>query len=579
MNVWTRGAIHIRTERVIAGLAKVLAMIASAGLVLMLVVPASATSTPVISTPSPTAMPSTRTPAATAVIWGRFDAQIGTVTIGAGQTAFALNSGAMDPSRCAGQQISIYGASRVKLIGRQGPGGADTRPAPLTTQIASCTDPQHGRTTLAAEVSAENARVRFGTDVSAAINASIKAGVEVRLPPGARGYAKDSITAISGTRILGNNATILNGWEAGYSPEHPKGFNSIAIVGTSHAARISGVDIHDLNIDNGLDFNWNQLGNGEPMGILVTFAQQVTLSRNHINNTFRGIGVMEDADTILLDSNVYTNNHEDSEHFGESYSPGDAVTNVTSQDSLLNGYSDDGIAVVGGNLSCTTNLSAPGGPVSKVRIIHPTIVGSQNPGGSGIYNCAIQIAGNAKNVTVIGANIKQPGACSFQIVDWFGAAPQHVTIEGGHAEYGRTWGAAPILISGEGGPTNRFWPGCPVAPITDVTVSGLDLDMGANAAIHRRIGPPYYYSGIAGACFSAVGYLSQINLTGNSCHNDVGAQGNFGVYLDPDTFHAVPVGVKLSGNTFGFADTSSTLLYNGANGAVADHNKIVRVAH
>src|ERR1035437_1909633 len=204
------------------------------------------------------------------------------------------------------------------------------------------------------------------------------------------------------------------------------------------------------------------------MGILVTYAQQVTLSRDHINNTLRGIGVMEDADTVLLDSNVYTNNHEDGEHFGESYLPGDAVTNVSSQYALLNGYSDDGIAVVGGNLACTTNLSAPGGPVSNVTIVHPTIVGSQNPGGSGIYNCAIQIAGNAKNVSVIGASITQPGACSFQIVDFFGAAPHHVTIAGGHAEYGRTWGAAPILISGEGGPTNRFWPGCSVAPITDV---------------------------------------------------------------------------------------------------------------
>ena len=375
----------------------------------MLVVPASPTSTPVISTSSHTQHRQRQLRQRLRRHWARFDAQIGTVTIAAGQTAFALNSGAMDPSRCAGQQISIYGASKVKLIGRQGPRGADTRPAPLTTQIASCTDPQHGRTTLPAAVSVENAPVRFGTDVSAAINASIKAGAEISLPPGARGYAKDSITPISGTRIVGNNATILNGWEAGYSPEHPKGLNSIAIVGTSHAARISGVDIHDLYIDNGLDFNWNQLGNGEPMGILVTYAQQVTLSRNHINNTFRGIGVMEDADAVLLDSNVYTNNHEDGEHFGESYLPGDAVTNVTSQYALLNGYSDDGIAVVGGNLACTTNLSAPGGPVSDVRIIHPTIVGSQNPGGSGIYNCAIQIAGNVENVTVIGANISSRG--------------------------------------------------------------------------------------------------------------------------------------------------------------------------
>ena len=560
--------------------ATTLAVIVGLGVILMFAAPATPTSTPMGSTSSLSATPATSTPATSAApSLGQFDAQIGTVTMLAGQTAFALNSGAMDPSRCSGQQISIYGASKVKLIGRQGPRDAELRRAPLTTQIASCTDPQHGRTTLPAAVGVENAPVRFGTDVSAAINASIKAGAAISLPFGARGYAKDSITPISRTRIAGNNATILNGWEAGYSPEHPKGLNSIAIVGTSHAARISDVDIHDLYIDNGLDFNWNQLGNGEPMGILVTYAQQVTLSRNHINNTFRGIGVMEDADAVLLDSNVYANNHEDGEHFGESYLPGDAVTNVTSQYALLNGYSDDGIAVVGGNLACTTNLSAPGGPVSDVRIIHPTIVGSQNLGGSGIYNCAIQIAGNVKNVTVIGANITQPGACSFQIVDWFGAAPQHVTIAGGHAEYGRTWGAAPILISGEGGPTNRFWPGCPVAPITDVMVSGMDLDMGANPAIHRRIGAPYYYSGVAGACFSAVGYLSQINLAGNSCHNDAGAESNFGLYLDPGTFHAVPVGLRLSGNTFTFADTSSTLLFNGTNSAVVNENKIVRVAH
>lgn len=571
---------YTRPERVIAGRAKVLAVMVGLGLVLMFAAPAAPTSTPVVSMPSPTPTPATPTPAATATpTLGQFDAQIGTVTMQTGQTVFVLNSGAMDPSRCAGQQISIYGAGGVTLVGRQRPGMTDSRPAPLTTQIVSCSGAKHGTVALPAGMGVQNSPVRWGTDVSGPINALIKSGVAVSLPANATGYAKDSITPISGTSIAGNNARILNGFQAGYSAQHPKGLNSIFIVGQSHTQRLSNISIHDLYIDAGLDFAWNQLGNGEPMGILVTYAQQVTLSRDHINNTLRGIGVMEDADTVLLDSNVYTNNHEDGEHFGESYLPGDAVTNVSSQYALLNGYSDDGIAVVGGNLACTTNLSAPGGPVSNVTIVHPTIVGSQNPGGSGIYNCAIQIAGNAKNVSVIGASITQPGACSFQIVDFFGAAPHHVTIAGGHAEYGRTWGAAPILISGEGGPTNRFWPGCPVAPITDVTVSGMDLDMGANAAIHRRIGAPYYYSGVAGACFSAVGYLSQINLSGNSCHNDAGAKSNFGLYLDPDTFHAVPVGVTLSGNTFDFADTSSTLLYNGTNGAVVNENKIVRVAH
>jgi len=546
----------------------------------MFAAPATPTSTFVVSTPPPTPTPATPSPAATATpTVGQFDAQIGTVTMQTGQTAFVLNSGSMDPSRCAGQQISVYGASNVKLTGRQGPGVREMRRAPLTTQIVSCTDPQHGRTKLLAPASVRNAPVRFGTDVSAAINVSIKAGVAISLPSGAVGYAKDSIMPISGTRIAGNNATILNGWEAGYSPEHPKGLNSIAIVGTSHLARISGVNIHDLYIDNGLDFNWNQLGNGEPMGIFVTYAQQVTLSRNHINNTLRGIGVMEDADIILLDSNVYTNNHEDGEHFGESYLPGDEVTNITSQYALLKGYSDDAIAVVGGNVACTTNLSAPGGPVSNVRIIHPTIIGARNPGGSEIYNMAIQIVGNVQNIYLDTADVERPAMGSIQISDSFGAAPRHVKISGGHIEAGTQWGL-PITVTSEAGPNDRFFPNCPVAPIQDLTITGMDIDMGGSNGIVPRIGAPYLYATVQGACIDAVGYISQVKITNNWCYNSgTTARNNVGLYVDPDTFGAVPVGLTLSNNEFDFTDTSSTLLHNGTHGAVVNQNNIVGRAH
>src|ERR1019366_9651946 len=163
--------------------------------------------------------------------------------------------------------------------------------------------------------------------------------------------------------------------------------------------------------------------------------------------------------------------------------------------------------------------------------------------------------------------------------------PQNVQIVGGHAEAGSgTYFsvdliAAPIVISSEAGPSNRFWPGCPTMPVGNVSISGMDLDMGAKRGIARHIGAPYYYSSVDGAWFSVVGYVNRLSITGNKCHNDLGATGHFGLYVDPDTFNAVPVGITLSGNTFDFTDTSSALLHNGTNGAVVNLNNIVHVGH
>jgi len=572
------------------------------GFVLMFAAAATPTSTPVVSTPSHSPTPATPTPAATATpTLGQFDAQIGTVTMQAGQTAFVLNSGAMDRSRCAGQQISIYGADGTVLTGRARPGYTTTMPASLTTTIASCSDATHGQTVLPAKVSVKGARatnctnstttpfspgcVRWGTDVSGPLNALIHTGVPISLPTNAVGYAKDSITPIAGTSVTGNGATIMDGWEAGYSATHPLGMNGVVIAGASHANRIPNVTIQTLTVDNGLDFDWNQLGNGQPMGIFATYFSNLKLSHNRINNTLRGIGLMEDGNVALLDTNTYTGNHEDSEHWGESYNAGDVVSNVTSQNARLNGYSDDGIAIVGGNMPCTTNQSTPGGPVENSQIIHPTIVGSRNSGGSKIHTCAIQLAGNLNGVNVQSPDIAKPALCSIQIMDYFGGAPQNVQIVGGHAEAGSgTYFsvdliAAPIVISSEAGPSNRVWPGCPTMPVGNVSISGMDLDMGAQRGIARHIGAPYYYSSVAGACFSVVGYVNRLSITGNKCHNDLGATGHFGLYVDPDTFNAVPVGITLSGNAFDFTDTSSALLHNSTNGAVVNLNNIVHVGH
>src|ERR1019366_2738102 len=194
-------------------------------------------------------------------------------------------------------------------------------------------------------------------------------------------------------------------------------------------ARESNSKRHHSNLDGRqwLDFGWNQLGNGQPMGIFATYFSNVKLSHNRINNTLRGIGLMEDGNVALLDTNTYTGNHEDSEHWGESYNAGDVVSNVTSQNARLNGYSDDGIAVVGGNMPCTTNQSTPGGPVENSQIIHPTIVGSRNSGGSKIHTCAIQLACNLNGANVQSPDIAKPALCSIQIMDYFGGGAAECT--------------------------------------------------------------------------------------------------------------------------------------------------------
>ena len=533
-----------------------------------------------------------------------FDEREGAATIHRGSRDFVLDRGALDPSRCAGQQISIYAAGNAVLRGRDRPWLTSTAAAPLTTAIASCSDATHGKTLAPASASVHGIDAhcvtppfspgcaRWGTDVSAPINARIRANSQaatankaaaapIVLPQGLSGFVKDPIVPVSGTNLQCNGARLVSGWEGGYSEEHPSGHGVILIAGVSHTKRIDGVTVQNCLINNGLDFNWSPPNGGIQMALEATFAQHLLFSHNRFADVTRGISVVEDADDVLLDHNSYSDCHEDCEHWGESYLPGDSVAHVTSQDASLDGYSDDGIAVVGGNAPCTTNLKAPGAPVTASRIIHPVINGSHNPGGSWIYNCALQISGNVDGVEIERPEVRDPAFCAVQIIDYFGGAPSNIMVKGpGHLDAGCMpdshcnrlidLGGPVIQISGEAG-HNRFFTGgaqslikvCPVVPISNVTIEGLTMNLGTNRGVVRHVGPPYLNSSVSGTCISAVGSINNLMIKDNSCSSGAGATGNYGLYLDPGTFGATPTGVALLGNTFNFQDASSRMLYNG----------------
>ncbi len=537
-----------------------------------------------------------------------FDEREGAATIHKGSTDFVLNRGALDVSKCAGQQISIYAASNVVLRGRERPWLTSEASAPLTTTIASCSGSTHGKTLVpaSASVSGVDAQcekppfspgcARWGTDVSGPINARIQANsratipnvrapAPIGLPPALSGFVKDPIVPTNGTNLKCNGARLMSGWEGGYSSEYPSGHGVILIAGVSHTNRIDAVTVQNCVINNGLDFNWSPSG-GIQTALKASFAQHIVLSHNRFVDVTRGIGVFEDADDVLLDHNSYSDCHEDCEHWGESYLPGDSVSHITSQYPVLDGYSDDGIAVVGGNVPCTTNLSAAGAPVTGSKIVHPIINGSHNPGGSWIYNCALQIGGNVDGVEIDNPEVRDPAFCALQLIDYFGGAPSHVQVKGpGHLDAGCMpnsrcnnlidLGGPVVQISGEAG-NNRFFSGseqaivkhCPVVPISDVTIEGLTMDMGAYRGITRHVGSPYFSSSVSGTCVSAIGSISNLTIQSNTCSNDNGATGNYGLYLDPDRFGAVPTGVALIGNTFNFQDASSKMLYNGTAGTV-----------
>jgi hypothetical protein len=525
----------------------------------------------------------------------------GTASIAAGSSNFTLSGIQLDTSNCVGEYISIYGAESTVLTGRPGNGETETRYAPLTTTITSCSDATHGTTAVPASrtvttggacppitgvtaaIPFSDGCTRVGHDVSAAINAAFQTEGIDTLPSNSYGFAAGTINIGTNHEIFGSNTHIYNGWEAGYSATYPRGINTVAIVGSSHANRINNAKVIGVLLDNGLDFNWNMLGNGEPMGVFIEYASEVYVESSVISNTLRGIGVMEDANSVWLMSNAYYNNHEDSEHIGESYVAGDSVSNITSSYAELHGYSDDGIAVVGGNVPCTNN-NQPGGTVTDITIKNPIIQGSDNPGGGLIYNCAIQLAGDVNGVTIYSPTIESPAYCSIAVEDWMGAMPQNVYVSGGSASYGTTSYpkncivSSPIVISNQVARNN---PSCPAASAANIEFDLMDINMGEAPGIKAF---PYYVYSVQGACFSVYGAVNSLWLGGDTCFNDGDATGNYGVWLQEDSTGAGPADVAIQYSTFDFVGGSSgpgasQMLYNGtgnpvnATGNVINYNQ------
>jgi hypothetical protein len=531
-----------------------------------------------------------------AAIW---DFQQGTASIAEGSTQFSLSGIQLDTSNCAGEYISIYGAgSETPLSGRQPNNGVtEMRYPPLTTTITGCSDSTHGTTAVpagravtvggacppttvvqgtgltAAAIPFGDGCTRVGHDVSASINAAFETEGIVTLPSDSYGFAAGTINIGTNHEILGSNTYIYNGWEAGISSAYPSGISTVTILGTSHGNRVNNAKVESVFLDNGLDFNWNHLccaGQSQPpMGVLIEYASEVYVQNSTLSNTLRAVGVMEDADSVWLINNYYYNNHEDSEHIGESLFVGDSVSNITSTEAHLNGYSDDGIAVVGGPVACANGGQPGGGAVTNVIIKDPIITGSDNRGGGLIYNCAIQLAGNLNGVTIYSPTITDPGYCSIIVKDHVGAVPQNVYVSGGSASAGTTSypknciTSSPIVISSN---VARDNPSCPATYATNIEFDLMDIDMGGNYGTKLSYPPVPDVISVSGACFSVFGAVDSLWLGGNTCFNDTNAVGNYGVYLDSEVGPG-PEDVAIQYDIFDFVGGSSgpgasQLLYN-----------------
>ena len=520
-----------------------------------------------------------------------WDFQQGTASIAAGSKLFHLAGIILNTRTCIGENISIYGATSTRLTGRAPNGGSpENRYAPLTATIESCSDATHGTVVVAATrtvatggvcppLSGETAAIPFsdgctrvGHDVSVGINTAFKTQRIVRLPANSHGFAANTINIGTNHGIIGKNTHIYNGWLSGYSLAHPAGLNVVNIVGNSHNSRVNNAKVVGVFLDNGLDFNWNMLGNGEPAGIYISYASNVYIGNSTLSNTLRGIGVVEDADSIVLSKNNYYNNHEDSEHFGESYVAGDSVSNVTSFGAHLYGYSDDGIAIVGGALPCANPTSTGDTAVTNVVVDRPVIVGSNNSGGGRIYNCAVQLAGNLNGVRVLSPEISHPGYCSIAVEDYGGGAPQNVYVSGGTASYGTTLypqsniTSSPIVISSQ---TVRNYPSCLPAVASGIQFDSMLIDAGDSIGI---VAFSYGVSSVKGACFSVIGDVDNLLLRNNTCHNDAGATGNYGVWLgvgsknvtlQNNRFNFVGNGLGVGASYFLHVETTGTVVSTG----------------
>lgn len=410
-----------------------------------------------------------------------------------------------------------------------------------------------------------------------------------------------TITAQSGTVSAEGMAVNTNSCQAG--------FNGINIVGT-HPILTSGVvttpkvelandTVAHFILDGGLDFNWFDFpGAGIPdpnnpvplpgpsgstgnyvnanivAGINAGYVSNLNILNNTIWNYIRGIGVIEDFNNVTSSGNTHYDCHEDCEHFGESLLPGDVSgTTLPVALQILNntlwGYSDDGIALVGGTGACSTSLAGgPGGPVANAQIRGNVIIGSHNPGGSWIYNGAIQLSGNVTNAAVAANNVQAPAAESLQLIDFRNGAPRNVFIGGtvpslnsfqggcmpaancNNANFSFAGnidlGGPAIQISGEAGPNNPFFPSnpnnllypCPILPIANVQVNGTAMTLPAltSITVHRgnAQGSSFQSGSVATACVSAFGFISGLNINGNTCTISPGGHSLAGLWLDPD---------------------------------------------